>query len=166
MADIKILEDDCGGERGKRGHRGPTGPTGPSGSGSAGIQLKFSGIIQVLDLDQTTHLGDTGPALASSDIALAYPAAQAGTLKDLAVNISEAFLIPVDGEITVQLFLNGVAVPGFAVTWGPGETTGLKSVVTSPLAIAANDLIDLQVHALNITTTDSFTIAATIGSGS
>lgn len=43
MADIKILEDECDGERGPRGHRGhrghdgddgSTGPTGPTGSGS------------------------------------------------------------------------------------------------------------------------------------
>lgn len=169
MADISKRFPDCesDGERGPRGRRGPTGATGPAGAAgaSAGVQLKFSGIVSVGSPDQTTHLGDSGLVITSPEpLVLEYPVAQPGTLKDLAANIQPPVLLTV-GTIVVQLFLNGAPVPGFLLTWVPGETTGVKSIVTSALPVVTEDLIDLQFIITDIEETDSFIVSATIGSG-
>lgn len=123
--------------------------------------LKFSGEVPVLLASQTTYLGDAGPVILGNSV-VSYPVARRGKLKDLAVNINPPVLVPATGLVTVQLFKNNVAVPGFVVTWVPGETTGLKSIKTASLKLSRNDFFDLRLAILNMAG-NVFVVTATIG---
>jgi hypothetical protein len=125
--------------------------------------LKFSGDDGLTLPLQTAFLADAGANAATAG-PIEYPVARRGRLKNLAVNLAQAVLVPVNGLISVQLFKNGLAVPGFVVTWGPGETTGLKSVKTDTLKLSRDDLFSLQATFMNMQPViDAFTVTATIG---
>ncbi len=169
-------DDDDDDERGKRGHRGhrghqgetgatgPTGPTGPTDSGPSGL-LKFSGEIAptVEGLPGVSYLADWGVGIGVTAVLTfptSYPVAAALELRNLSTNIFR-FVVPPDDSILFELLLNGVAVPGFAITYNPGDT-GVKVVFTGPVAVAIGDTLDLQVTNSG-DVTDILDASATIG---
>jgi hypothetical protein len=124
--------------------------------------LKFSGILSVDAAALTFYLGDAGPVILTPNTVVSYPAARSGKLKNMAVNITPGVLVPVNGLLAVQLFKNGLPAPDFLITWGPGETTGLKSIKTDSLKLKKDDLFDLRVTLTNIPL-GPLVVTATIG---
>ena len=161
MADIKfdLLDSACcegeegegergkRGKRGKRGHRGEQGPAGPAGSGGL---LKFSGTAAAATegiLPVVSYLEDFGIGLGLGAGIIttepSYPVAIARELQNLATNLL-TFVVPPGGSILIELLKNGVAVPGFAISYGAGET-GIKTLTAGPVAYAIGDTFDLRV---------------------
>lgn len=167
MADIKIISqgcnDDCDddddrddddggkrGKRGKRGHRGEQGepgPIGPSGLGLGGL-LKFSGVVDAsVEGTIVSYLADTGVGVGDVSVitvAPDYPVAIVRNLVNLATNVLEA--ISINGTLTIELLKNGVAVPGFVITYTGGQS-GIKTVTAGPVAFAIGDTFDLRLTA-------------------
>jgi hypothetical protein len=150
MADITIRTPDCDddcerGKRGKRGKRGHDGPPGPPGFGL----LKFSGFATAfsqLPGLAISYLADVGVGFGSGTIlfvAPSYPVAISRKLRNLAVNVL-GLVVPQNGSILVELLQNGALVPGFAITYGPGET-GVKTVVAGPTPYAIGVTFDVRV---------------------
>jgi hypothetical protein len=147
-------DDDCEdgkrGKRGKRGHRGPEGPPGPPATASGGL-LKFSGnVAGALDVvSADSFLADTGIGFGGSIITVApsYPVAVEHNLRNMATNLLAGFVVPDGGLIVIDLLKNGVAVPGFQITYGPGEggLDGRKSVLAGPVTFAIGDTFDVRV---------------------
>jgi hypothetical protein len=137
--------------------------------------LKFSGILAVTDdspAQITWYLGDAGPVIITSGIPVSYPAARRSRLKNLAVNITYGLgapvVLPATTSVTVQLFRNGIAVPGFVVVWGTGELLGVKKIKTDRLRLARGDFFDLRVSLANgalLGATTTLVVTATIGDG-
>lgn len=163
MSDInKRLEcdDDCEdgkrGKRGKRGHRGhegpegPPGPPGPPATASGGL-LKFSGnVAGALDVvSADSFLADEGVGFSAGIIVVApsYPVAVQHNFRNMATNLLRGFVVPDGGLIVIDLLQNGVAVPGFQITYGPGEggLDGRKSVIAGPVTFAIGDTFDVRV---------------------
>lgn len=126
-----------------------------------GSYLKFSGSLTSDGTSQTFYLGDAGPVSSPPTTPISYPAARRGRLKDLAVNITPATLVPVNGLISVQLFKNGSPLADFLITFIAGETTGIKSVKTSKLKLSTDDLFDLRVSIVGVQAT--IVVTATVG---
>jgi hypothetical protein len=152
MADIEILNSDCDEDdddkRGKRGKRGHRGHRGHRGLDSGGL-LKFSGVVApAVEGALVTYLTDFGVGLGSGSMittAPSYPVAVPHNLRNLSTNLLGA-VVPVGGSILVELLKNGIPVPGFTITYGPGEN-GVKSVVAGPVAFAIGDRFDIRVTA-------------------
>jgi len=109
-----------------------------------GSLLKFSGILEVGEFPLTYYLGDAGPVELWAEIPVTYPVARRTRLKNLAVNVTPPVLVPPGALLSVQLFKNGVPVPGFLLTWNAGETTGVKLAKTDELKLSKGDLFDLR----------------------
>lgn len=82
--------------------------------------LKFSGTV----LEGQSFLADTGDGDASTD-PHAYPTPVAFDTKNMAATIFGT--VPDGGSLVIQCLKNGVAVPGFSITYNGGDT-GTKSV--------------------------------------
>lgn len=169
MADMTRLgpgcDDDCGerGERGRRGRRGPTGPAGPA----AGGLLKFSAVATPSGeggLPTTSYLADTGFGFSAGPFFVApnYPVAVAHSLVNMATNLLQGFVIPTGGSMVFELLRNGVPVPGFTITYGPGES-GVKSVLAGPQAYAVGDTFDIQVTTSGAAISAGVDVSATVG---
>lgn len=187
MSDIKLgdrrgLEGDRGprghrgeeGERGHRGHRGHDGETGPTGATgatgfAAGGLLKFSGVVApALELAPVvSYLEDWGIGVGVGAIistAPRYPVAVAHNLRNMATNLLPGFvtpIIPLGGAILIELLRNGVPVPGFSITYGPGES-GVKSVLAGPAAFAIGDTFDMRATVSGTVAVD-VDVSATVG---
>ena len=98
--------------------------------------LKFSGTV----LEGRSFLADTGDGSASA-LPHAYPTPIAFDARGMNATLFDT--VPVGGTLTIQCVRNGVAVPGFAITYGEGET-GTKSV-TQRAPFAEGDTIGLVV---------------------
>jgi hypothetical protein len=158
MADAQILnpgcDDDCDdddkeGKRGKRGHRGHRGHRGPGGRGL----LKFSGAVNSAEgpTPVVSYLADHGSGLGGPSVLLTaqgYPVATTPNLRNLAVNLL-GFTVPSSAQLIVELLKNGSPVPGFVVTYNPGET-GVHFVAAGPVAFAPPDTFDLRVTTINL----------------
>jgi hypothetical protein len=127
-----------------------------------GSYLKFSGIITFESEPQVTYLGDAGSVEIGSEV-VAYPAARRAKLKDLAVNITPAVVVPGGGSVVIQLYRNGAAVPGFQLTWAAGVTLGLKTIRTDRLKLSRGDLFALRVTLTNLSNSGPLLVAATVG---
>lgn len=86
--------------------------------------------------------------------------AVAHSLVNLATNLD--LTVPALSSIVVELLQNGVPVPGFTITYLPGES-GIKSVVAGPQPYAIGDAFDLRVTASNVTSGGPVSISATVG---
>jgi hypothetical protein len=172
MADINRRVDGCDdeqgrrGHRGHRGHRGATGPTGPAGSGSAINELKFSGLAAVAGevLTLTSFLADTGnfPGAAPVTVALNYPVPFAFEVGSFASNVKTALTVPLGGSILFQLRKNGVVVA--TITYGPGDTNGIKTTTFSPVLYAVGDTLDVAIVTTpGIVLTGAIDVSAMIG---
>jgi hypothetical protein len=105
-----------------------------------------------------------------------YPAASPTTFVSLATKIAsfsstgfappEDFIVPPNGSVEVRLFHNGVAVPGWLITYGPGEG-GIKLLpAPPPEAFVAGDEFALQVFSSGFSSFDfprALLFSATIG---
>ena len=98
--------------------------------------LKFSGTVLV----GQSFLADTGSEDAS-DVPHAYPVPVAFDTNSMSATIFGT--VPIDGSLTIQCVRNGVAVPGFSITFG-GSETGTKSV-SQRVPFAQGDTIGLVV---------------------
>ena len=137
--------------------------------------LKFSGTLEFNDGSHaliTWYLGDAGPVVLRFGVPVSYPVARRTRLKNLAVNITYGLgtpvILPATTSVTVQLFQNGIAVPGFLVTWGPGEILGVKLIKTDRLRLSKGDFFDLRVTLTNgalFGATTALVVTATIGDG-
>ena len=106
----------------------------------------------------TLYLADFGFGTATIlAVPPAYPTPIVRAVRNFAVNISSAL----SGGTTVNVLLlkNGVAVPGFALTF---VASGIQSVVVGPVAFAVNDTIDVQVNGAG-PGNQTFNVSAMIG---
>jgi hypothetical protein len=163
MAEISLLGVDCEdterGERGKRGKRGHRGPP-------ANALLKFAGLVASAGeggSPASSFLADTGISFAIQSVFTApnYPVAHAFDARNLATNILQGSVVPVGGSIVFELLRNGVLVPGFSITYGPGEG-GIKTVEAGPAAYAIGDTFDLRATSSGLVV-DDVNVSATIG---
>jgi hypothetical protein len=86
--------------------------------------------------------------------------------QNLAVHFTMSRILAVDEAIVVQLFQNGVAVPGFLASWGAGEDTGIDKLIVTPVQVfPAGDSFDLRISLTNLNPPDAFLsfVSATIG---
>lgn len=164
------MSHDCEGERGKRGkrgHRGHDGNPGPPGGG--GGLLKFSGqaLTAPGGLTAISYLSDNGFSIVPGPVVVApnYPVARTLNLRNLATNV----LIPVIPPTTfvfiiIELLKNGAPVPGFTITYGPGET-GVKTVAAGPTPFVAGvDRFDLKISTNSLAELErGVTVSATVG---
>jgi len=87
------------------------------------IFTKWSGLAPA-SLDGgsvVSYLADVGLQLAAPTTPTNYPFHGTHQPVSLTVNLS-GFTVPPGGSITVELLNNGNQVPGFEVTYGPGQT--------------------------------------------
>jgi len=162
MADIRIKSPDCNDDddckRGKRGKRGRQGPPGPSSGGL----LKFSGLLRFGQGEIISFLAD---ANANNSFFVNYPVAVTHSLRNLATNLLYTIL-PNEGTIVIDLLKNGIPVPGFSITYGPGET-GIKQVLAGPEIFVEGPptTFDLRITATDIFNEDAdpINLSATIG---
>jgi hypothetical protein len=158
MADITKLGPGCEndgerGERGRRGHRGATGPTGPAAA-TASSALKFSGVVAPSDsvVPVVSFLADFGAGLGLGNVLTtppSYPAPVPLTLVNFATNILDGIALPADTLLVFDLLKNLLPVPGFSITYGPGET-GVKTVLAGPIDFAIGDVFDVRASATGV----------------
>jgi hypothetical protein len=134
----------------------------------SGGLLKFSGqaLTAPGGLTAISYLADTGFSIVPGPVVVApsYPVARALNLRNLATNV----LIPVIPPtifvfITIELLQNGTPVPGFTITYGPGET-GVKTVAVGPAPFVAGDRFDLKISTNSLAELErGATVSATVG---
>lgn len=152
------------GSTGSTGSTGDLGPTGPTGLGGGQGLLKFSGVISNVEVflaDGSTDVPQVVTA-ASPGRYLDYPIASPITCVSFATIIN--LVVPANSSVNLTVFRNGVIVPGFAVTYLPGES-GVKTVAPPPQAFAVGDTIFIRVITIGFNPEDpnNYLAAATIG---
>jgi hypothetical protein len=156
------------GPTGATGATGPIGATGTAGSGS-GELLKFSSQILPLLPDATENLSDN---INQSLDNVIYPIASPRTFVSLATRLLEVssvgpvdFIVPIGGTVDIQLFHNGVAVPGFILSYVAGQGGTMTLPAPPPEAFVTGDEFFLQVHTTGFVLggTHHFVATATIG---
>ena len=74
-----------------------------------------------------------------------YPTAVAGSFLNMATNLRPDVPLASPGSSVVfELLLDGVPVPGFTVTYLPGES-GIKTVAAGPVPFAVGQTIDVRI---------------------
>jgi hypothetical protein len=109
-----------------------------------------------------SHLADTGLGLGTTVAGLIpqhYPVAIPRNLRNIATFLQ--FIVPEGGQVAVELFRNGVALPGFATVYIGGES-GVKGGLPAPVAFAFPDYFDLQVTTSGLGV-GAVNVSATIG---
>jgi hypothetical protein len=131
----------------------------------SGGLLKFSGQVLVTPgLVAVSYLADTGSvAIGAGPVAMApsYPVAVPRSLQNLAVNIS-TLVVPPGGSFLFELLQNGSPVPGFAITYAPGET-GIKTIVAGPEPFVVGDRFDLRATVFVTGVVELTNASATVG---
>ena len=143
---------------GVTGATGNTGATGAIGSSSSRGIAKFSG---VLGPNGNMFLADTGTVpINPSNIFPAYPSPSPRNLFNLAVNLGE-FVVPEAGSFIFEVLANGVFIPGYSITFNPGDT-GVKSLLFGPVFVPANGTFAIRATPSNGTTSVQIPVSALI----
>ena len=121
--------------------------------------LKFSGVPQAGSGSVVSFLVDDGPVVASLD-ASSYPIAGRLRARSVAVNLLGGVTPPPGATLVLQLFKNGVGVPGFAVTYEPGQT-GVQ-IVRASASFEPGDTLDLAAIATGFSGSEVGAISASI----
>lgn len=160
------------GAMGNTGAPGSTGNTGPDAVGLAGQLLKFSSFYFADNSGSDDSIADTVSAGGGLDPAYAAPFPV--TFVSLATKLAEPtqtgfeppadFIVPnfsEDNLVLIRLFHDDVAVPGWVITYGPGEG-GIKTLLAPPPeSFAAGGEFTFEVETFGFT--GSFIVSATIG---
>ncbi len=84
--------------------------------------LKFSGLVPGGAGTVTSFLTDGGDTTTASSTPPRYPLPEKFKARFLTCNLLDGATPPPGGSCVCQLVKNGVAVPGFAITYEPGQT--------------------------------------------
>jgi hypothetical protein len=117
-----------------------------------------------LGLTLVSYLTDTGLGLLDPGVfPPSYPVAATRRLRNLATNLF--FTVATGQLIVIELLRNGTPVPGFVITYGPGET-GVKAVTAGPTVFngaPVPDTFDLRVTTTNVSNDGAVNVSATVG---
>lgn len=170
LTGVTGITGPSGGPPGPTGPTGITGPTGPCCTGATGATgagdcavIPFGApTVGALTFDPILGLGvgadlgfgtsqsvavalNTDTGLLEGVDTLAFAAPRPGTLLDLCVNVANAVLIPVDEEVTAEVYVNDVAT-GIFVDIGPTDTVVCEETGAS-FGVLPGDKIALRLTA-------------------
>jgi hypothetical protein len=111
MADIRLARSAK--RRGEKTFRG---------ADNSSTILKFSGLVPGGVGTVTSFLTDGGATTEASSTPPRYPLSEKFEARFLTCNLLDGATPPPGGACVCQLVKNGVAVPGFAITYKPGQT--------------------------------------------
>ena len=122
--------------------------------------MKFSGLVRL----GTHFLEDWGTGHSGSEITNApeYPVAVAVNLINLATHIKSPFVVPQGAIVSFDVMKNGVAVPGYSITYVPGEGS-VKTLLAGPVPYAIGERLDIRVVITGISSGQGVNVSATVG---
>jgi hypothetical protein len=109
------------------------------------VFTKWSGLAaaSVNGGSSISYLADVGSQIAASTTPPSYPFLGSRQPRSLTVNLL-GFTVPVGGLIVAELLNNGITVPGFVITYGPGQT-GIQSVAFNDKPYVKNSTFDVKI---------------------
>lgn len=155
------------GPEGPEGPGGPTGPTGDAGTPGTGAVIPF-GATAIVALSDVLG-ADVGFGTSQSivinvdgdgDDLLAFDAPRPGTLQNLYVTISTLLAVPLDGELTAEIYVDD-SPTGLAVTFPIATVSGTTlSDLVNQVAVLPGERI-----ALRLTTDTEIAAGLTVSAG-